>query len=42
MDATLKLNVSEIFTRYNFSKEDAGFISEVLDEIDERQLQSLN
>jgi len=37
MDATLKLKVSEIFTRYKFSKEDAGFISEVLDEIDERQ-----
>lgn len=33
----LKLKVSEIFTRYRFSKEDAGFISEVLDEIDERQ-----
>jgi hypothetical protein len=29
--------VSEIFARYNFSKEDAGFISEVLSEIDERQ-----
>ena len=36
-DATLKLKVSEIFVRYKFTKEDAGFISEVLDEIDERQ-----
>lgn len=39
MDATLKLKVSEIFLKYNFSKEDAGFISEVLDEIDDRQQQ---
>ncbi|HEX8357110.1 MAG TPA: hypothetical protein VF610_06860 [Segetibacter sp.] len=37
MDASLKYKVSEIFARYNFSKEDAGFISEVLSEIDERQ-----
>ncbi|MBK0382677.1 hypothetical protein I5M32_06850 [Pedobacter sp. SD-b] len=39
MDATLKLKVSEIFVRYKFSNEDAGFISEVLDEIDDRQHQ---
>lgn len=39
MDATLKLKVSEIFVRYSFSKEDAGFISEVLNEIDDRQQQ---
>ncbi len=37
MQATLKSKVSEIFTEYNFSKEDAGFISEVLSEIDNRQ-----
>jgi hypothetical protein len=37
MEASLKYKVSEIFARYNFSKEDAGFISEVLSEIDERQ-----
>lgn len=39
MKASLKYKVSEIFSRYNFSKEDAGFISEVLSEIDERQNQ---
>jgi hypothetical protein len=37
MQATLKSKVSEIFTKYNFSREDAGFISEVLSEIDDRQ-----
>ena len=37
MDASLKFKVSEIFTRYNFSKEDAHFISDVLSEIDEHQ-----
>jgi hypothetical protein len=37
MQATLKSKVSEIFTKYNFSREDAGFISEVLSEIDSRQ-----
>ena len=37
MQATLKSKVSEIFTKYNFSREDAGFISEVLSEIDNRQ-----
>lgn len=39
MEASLKYKVSEIFSRYNFSKEDAGFISDVLSEIDERQNQ---
>ncbi len=39
MEASLKYKVSEIFARYNFSKEDASFISEVLSEIDERQNQ---
>lgn len=39
MEASLKYKVSEIFSRYNFSKEDAGFISDVLNEIDERQAQ---
>lgn len=37
MQATLKSKVSEIFTKYNFSKEDAGFISDVLNEIDNKQ-----
>ncbi|HEY5328187.1 MAG TPA: hypothetical protein VIJ27_14385, partial [Mucilaginibacter sp.] len=37
MQATLKSKVSEIFTKYNFSREDAGFISEDLSEIDSRQ-----
>ena len=37
MQATLKSKVSEIFTKYNFSREGAGFISEVLSEIDSRQ-----
>jgi|ERR1700733_4780282 hypothetical protein len=37
MQATLKSKVLEIFTKYNFSREDAGFISEVLSEIDDRQ-----
>ncbi|HAL80982.1 MAG TPA: hypothetical protein DCO83_01120 [Mucilaginibacter sp.] len=37
MQATLKSKVSEIFTKYNFSREDAGFISDVLNEIDNRQ-----
>ncbi len=39
MEATLKLRVSELFTRYNFSKEDAIFIADVLIEIDGRQNQ---
>ena len=39
MEASLKYKVSEIFTRYSFSKEDAQFISEVLNEIDDRQNQ---
>ena len=37
MQATLKSKVSEIFTKYNFSSEDAVFISDVLNEIDSRQ-----
>jgi hypothetical protein len=37
MQATLKSKVSEIFTKYNFSREDAGFISDVSSEIDQRQ-----
>jgi hypothetical protein len=37
MQATLKSKVSEIFTKYNFSREDAGFITDVLSEIDSRQ-----
>ncbi len=37
MQATLKSKVSEIFTKYKFSSEDAGFISDVLNEIDNRQ-----
>ena len=37
MQATLKSKVSEIFTKYNFSREDASFITDVLSEIDSRQ-----
>ena len=37
MQATLKSKVSEIFTKYNFSGEDASFLSDVLNEIDNRQ-----
>jgi hypothetical protein len=37
MQATLKSKVSEIFTKYNFSREDAGFITDVSNEIDNRQ-----
>jgi hypothetical protein len=37
MQATLKSKVSEIFTKYHFSREDAAFISDVLGEIDNRQ-----
>lgn len=37
MQATLKSKVSEIFTKYKFSHEDAAFISDVLSEIDNRQ-----
>ena len=37
MQATLKSKVSEIFTKYKFSTEHAGFISDVLSEIDNRQ-----
>ncbi len=39
MEASVKYKVSEIISRYNFSKEDASFISEVLSEIDEQQNQ---
>lgn len=39
METSLKFKVSEIFTRYSFSKEDAQFLSEVLNEIDDRQNQ---
>lgn len=37
MQAALRSKVSEIFTKYNFPREDAGFITDVLDEIDNRQ-----
>jgi hypothetical protein len=37
MQTTLKSKVSEIFTKYHFSREDAAFISDVLGEIDNRQ-----
>jgi len=37
MQATLKSKVSEIFAKYHFSREDAAFISDVLNEIDSRQ-----
>ena len=42
MDTTLKAKVTAIFTRYKFSNEDAVFISEVLNEIDNRQHQTFN
>jgi len=42
MDTTLKAKVTEIFTRYKFSAEDAAFINEVLIEIDNRQHQPFN
>lgn len=42
MEATLRYKVSEIFTRYNFSKEDADFIAEVLNEIDEHQVKKFD
>ncbi len=37
MDISLKSKVTEIFTKYNFSKDDASFISDVLGEIDVKQ-----
>ncbi|WP_423147684.1 hypothetical protein [Rubrolithibacter danxiaensis] len=37
MEATLKYKVAEILTKYNFSKDDASFISDVLSEIDDKQ-----
>ncbi len=37
MNATLKSKVSEVLTKYNFSPEDARFLSDVLQEIDDRQ-----
>ena len=40
MVAPLKAKVTEIFSRYKFSNEDAAFISEVLNEIDNRQHQT--
>lgn len=42
MEATLRYKVSEIFTRYNFSKEDANFITDVLNEIDEHQVKKFD
>lgn len=42
MEATLRYKVSEIFTRYNFSKEDADFITDVLNEIDEHQVKKFD
>ncbi|MEX2568653.1 MAG: hypothetical protein WD431_22110, partial [Cyclobacteriaceae bacterium] len=37
MNPTLKNKVSELLVKYNFSKEDASFLTDVLGEIDERQ-----
>ncbi len=42
MEATLRYKVSEIFTRYNFSKEDANFITDVLNEIYEHQVKKFD
>ncbi len=38
----LKHKVSDIFTRYNFSREDATFISDVINEIDEHQFKQVD
>lgn len=37
MDAALRSKVAEVLAKYNFSKEDADFITEVLNGIDERK-----
>ncbi len=37
MNTTLKQKVSEIFEKYQFSQQDAQFISDLLGEIDDRQ-----
>lgn len=37
MDTALKTKVLEVFSKYNFSKDDADFLTEVLDNIDKRQ-----
>lgn len=37
MDTAVKSKVSEIYGKYNFSNEDAKFLSDVLRDIDERQ-----
>ncbi len=37
MEPALKTKVSEVFAKYNFSKEDAEFITEVLNGIDDRK-----
>lgn len=37
MNPTLKNKVSELLVKYNFSKEDASFLTDVLGEIDDRQ-----
>ncbi len=39
MDTALRAKVSEVLSRYNFSKEDAAFLTEVWHGIDERQKQ---
>lgn len=42
MEAASKLKVLEIFTRYNFDRDDAQFMSDVLNEIDNRQLEKFD
>lgn len=37
MNSTLRGKVSEVLTKYNFSPEDAQFLTDVLQEIDDRQ-----
>ncbi len=37
MDTALRTKVTEVLAKYNFSKEDAAFMTEVLHGIDERQ-----
>lgn len=37
MEISLKSKVAEIFTKYNFSKDDASLIADVIGEVDDRQ-----
>lgn len=37
MEISLKSKITELLTKYNFSKDDASFLSNVLSEIDDKQ-----